>query len=197
MLCVATFRWLCHFAESGYSVFQVLSTHILRQPYKILTDSLISWYPNRARHSGFDIVSLCPDPSALCTLQSYPNLNRGKSSPWLKLMVDSREVMHSKKSISMKDAIRGLQSLVKVGWQDDSQTNRHRKSQQRSMGLEDFGWSRCWGVELRYLRSRTPLNLIQNYMMVYQEWMLILVRRMTSRVLCKHLCPDSWSCSRS
>ena len=35
--------------------------------------------------------------------------------------------MHSKKSISMKDAIRGLQSLVKVGWQDDGQTNRHRK----------------------------------------------------------------------
>lgn len=23
MLCVATFRWLCHFAEPGYSVFQV------------------------------------------------------------------------------------------------------------------------------------------------------------------------------
>jgi hypothetical protein len=42
-------------------------------------------------------------------------------------MVDPRDVMHSKKSISMKDAIRGLQSLVKVGWQDDSQTNRHRK----------------------------------------------------------------------
>jgi len=47
MLCVATFRWLCHFAESGYSVFQVLSTHILRQPYKILTDSHGSWYPPR------------------------------------------------------------------------------------------------------------------------------------------------------
>ncbi len=35
--------------------------------------------------------------------------------------------MHGKNSISMKEAIRGLQSLVKVGWQDDSQTNRHRK----------------------------------------------------------------------
>jgi hypothetical protein len=47
MLCVATFRWLCHFAESGYSVFQVPATHILRQPYKILSDSLGSWYPPR------------------------------------------------------------------------------------------------------------------------------------------------------
>ena len=47
MLCVATFRWLCHFAESGYSVFQVPSTHILRQPYKILPDCLGSWYPPR------------------------------------------------------------------------------------------------------------------------------------------------------
>lgn len=47
MLCVATFRWLCHFAESGYSVFQVPATRILRQPYKSLTDSLGSWYPPR------------------------------------------------------------------------------------------------------------------------------------------------------
>jgi hypothetical protein len=81
MLCVATFRWFCHFAESGYSVFQVQATHILRRQQKILTGFLVSWYPNRAWHSGFDIVSLRPDPSALCTLQSYPNLNRGKSSP--------------------------------------------------------------------------------------------------------------------
>ncbi len=47
MLCVATFRWFCHFAESGYSVFQVPSTHSLCQPYKILTDSLAGWYPPR------------------------------------------------------------------------------------------------------------------------------------------------------
>jgi hypothetical protein len=47
MLCVATFRWLCHFAESGYSVFQVPATRILRHPYKILSDSLGSWYPPR------------------------------------------------------------------------------------------------------------------------------------------------------
>jgi len=47
MLCVATFRWLCHFAESGYSFFQVQSTQLLRQPYKILSDSLGSWYPPR------------------------------------------------------------------------------------------------------------------------------------------------------
>ena len=45
MLCVATFRRFCHFAEPGYSVFQVLVTLQLRQPYNILTDSLIRLYP--------------------------------------------------------------------------------------------------------------------------------------------------------
>jgi len=47
MLCVATFRWLCHFAESGYLIFQVPATPLLRQPYKILSDSLVCLYPPR------------------------------------------------------------------------------------------------------------------------------------------------------
>ena len=47
MLCVATFRWFCHFAEWGYLIVQVQVTHFLRQPYKILTDSLVSLYPPR------------------------------------------------------------------------------------------------------------------------------------------------------
>ena len=45
MLCVATFRWVCHFAEPDYSVFQVQATLLLRQPYNILTDYLIRLYP--------------------------------------------------------------------------------------------------------------------------------------------------------